>query len=643
MKCPPHLADFNEKKFHIFFIVIAFETLGKLRSLKKYAPLGYNETDMKFLSEIKKIDTLLTLFGLSFVIFGWFVFLLALFGIFLSPLIILGAGLIGALILFIGGKILIQAPLDLKIVLLVSVLFAALIGYFSEPTLFSGRDQGSISEAAFHLVQNGQLAFSTQASRSFFQIYGEGAALNFPGFAYVKGGDLITQFPLGYTAWIGSFVSLFGLLGFTIGNAILLFLFFLTLYGLLRLFVHPYYAFAGLGLALFSFLPTWFAKITLSENLAVFLFTFLVFSFILFLREGKFISYVGILLSAGLFAFTRIEGFAFLLLALIIISFSRHGRNIWKNYPWKSLVFPGFFFLFIFLRDFFINLPYYKVIGKALLKFSHQLGGGDIVGDIASAGGFFPLGSVFFLYGVFTLFIIGLFGILFFIKEKRFILLLPAAIAFPTFIYLFDPNISLDHPWMLRRFLFSLFPTLLFSATVGLALLFAREKTFPIARPRGKRLFFVSLIFLGLIALEYPAWSYGLPFAENRTLSKQVAVFSEEFSDADLVLVDQNATGDGFSMLPSAAQFFSDKNMVYFFNPHDLAALDITPFTHTFLLVPEGDQGRYISVFGNRLVFKKTVTFSSERFENTSLEDGTAVRLPKKISRETRNLLFEIY
>ncbi|MDO8566207.1 MAG: hypothetical protein Q7S04_03430 [Candidatus Moranbacteria bacterium] len=598
---------------------------------------------MEFFQKIQKTETLLILFGLSFVVFGWFVFLLALFGLFLSPLVVIGTGLIGVIILFLGGKLLLQAPLDCKVALLVVVFFAAFIGYFSEPTLFTGRDQGSITEAAFHLVQNGQLAFSTKVSQSFFQIYGVGTALNFPGFAYTKAGDLITQFPLGYTAWLAGFISLFGLLGLTIGNVILLFLFLFTLYNLLRLFVHPYYAFAGLGLALFSFLPTWFAKITLSENLAVFLFTFLIFSLILFLREGGFISYVSVLLSASLLAFTRIEGFAFLLLTLVIISFSQYGRNIWKTSPWKSLVLPCFFFIFIFLRDFFINLPYYKMMGKALLKFSHQLGGGDIASDLANSGSSFPLGSVFFLYGLLVLFMAGFFGILLFIKEKRPLLLLPAAIALPTFLYLFDPNISLDHPWMLRRFLFSLFPTLLFSATVGLALLFDQEKILPIGRPQGKRLFFVSFLFLGLIAFQLPAWSYGIPFAENRTLYEQTAAFSEEFSDTDLVLVDRNATGDGFSMLSGPAQFLFGKNMAYFFNPSDLEKLDTTPFRHTYLLVPEGDQGRYASVFGNRLVLKKMITFSGERFENVSLENGSPLHLPKKIPTATRNLLFEIY
>ena len=58
---------------------------------------------------------------------------------------------------------------------------------------------------------------------------------------------------------------------------------------------------------------------------------------------------------------------------------------------------------------------------------------------------------------------------------------------------------------------------------------------------------FVSVIFLGLIVLQYPAWSAGIFFSENRTLLKQVESFSQKFSDKDLILVDRNATGDCFS------------------------------------------------------------------------------------------------
>ncbi|MFZ2187668.1 MAG: hypothetical protein WAV46_03550 [Candidatus Moraniibacteriota bacterium] len=600
---------------------------------------------MKFFSPIEKTDTLFVLFGLSFILFGWFVFLLALSDLFLFPLIVSGAALVLAIVLIISTKVILRATPDFKIAVLISLFMSVLIGSLSVPTLFSGRDQGSIAEAATRLAHNGHLAFSTAASEIFFQIYGEGTALNFPGFAYTKTGDLITQFPLGYTAWLASFVSLFGVHGLVIGNSILLFLFLTTLYALLRVFVHPFYASAGLALAIFSFLPTWFAKVTLSENLALFLFVFLVWNLILFLQEGKFISYAGILLSGGLFAFTRIEGFAFLALAVMVLFVSKPTRHIWTTYPWKSIVLPGILFTFIFLRDFFINLPYYKMIGKALEKFLRQSGSGSVTGDLASTGGPFTLGSVFFLYGLLALFAFGVFGILIFIKEKRLKAFLPALVALPTFVYLFDPNISLDHPWMLRRYLFSLFPALLFSAVVGIALLFAKEKMFPIEMPQGKRLFFVSMIFLGLIALEYPAFSYGLPFAENQGLDKQIAAFSQEFSDTDLVLVDRNATGDGFAMLTGPAQYLSGKNMAYFFNPDDLARINLTPFTHTYLLVPDGDQARYVSVFGDRLVFKKTVTFSSIQLESTSLENNLSKtpHLPEKVLKETRNDLFQIY
>lgn len=598
---------------------------------------------IKLLTEIKEASVFAVLFGLVFVVFGWFLFILTISGFFLSSLVILGLILTFIAAAFIGWKMLSRAPTDFKIAFFIALAFASFVGYFSEPTIFSGRDQGSIAEAGFRLAQNGQLSFATPASESFFKIYDEGTALNFPGFAYTLDGDLITQFPLGYIAWLAGFITLFGLYGSIVANALLLFLFLFTLYNLLKLFVHPYYAFFGLALVIFSFLPMWFAKFTLSENLSLFLFVFLAYNLILFLRDGKPLSYTSVLLTAGLFAFTRIEGFAFLVISLIILFWNKNARHIWKTYPWSSIILPAIIFTFIFLRDFFINLPYYKMIAKALLKFLNQIGMGSITGDLAQTGSSLTLGEVFFLYGLLAIFVFGFFGLLVFIKEKHYLPIIPTVLALPTFIYFFDPNISLDHPWMLRRYLFSLFPALLFSAVVGLALLFAREKTFPIAKPQGKRLFFVSVIFLGLIILQYPAWSSGIFFAENHSLLKQVENFAQEFSDKDLILVDRNATGNGLTMLTGPAQFLYNKNAIYFFNPYDLANLDTASFENIYLLVPEEDQARYVSVFGNRLVFQKTVTFSLEQFENLSLENKSPLRLPQKTTKETHNLLFQIY
>ncbi len=590
----------------------------------------------------EKISVFVTLFGLSFIVFGWFAFSLTLAGLFLPLLIAIGFGLFLILALGLVVKLLRFAPLDLRISLIVTLLFAILIGVVSEPTIFSGRDQGSIAEAAYRLAANTELAFSTPGSDSFFHIYGTGTALNFPGFAYTKEGYLLTQFPLGYIAWLGSFVSLFDLHGFAIGNGILLFLFLFFFYQLLRLFAHPYYAGMGLLLAMTSFLPNWFAKMTLTENLAVFLFVFLSYTLVLFFREGKFLYYAGVLLSAGLLAFTRIEGFAFLALTLLLLLFHPHTRTLLRTYTFKSLVLPAFLFIFFLLRDFFLNLPYYKMIGKALLKFLQSLSL-DALGAVERQSASFGLGSVFFLYGLLALSFLGFFGLFLFLKEKRYAFLIPAYIALPTFLYLFHPNISPDHPWMLRRYLFSLFPTLLFSAVLTIAVLFSRNKDLPIEKPIGKRLLFVTLSFVGLFLLQYPAWQSQLLFAEHRGLRDQVALLSQEFSDQDLILVDRSVTGDGFAMLSGPGQFLSGKNTVYFFNPYDLAALDTRRYARVFLITPEESQGRYAAVFGEHLVFKKSVTFTLEHLVTRSLKQDFSLRFPEVTQTETRNSLFQIY
>src|SRR5512133_2176664 len=175
---------------------------------------------IKLFASTEKSDNLVTLFGISFIVFGWFALSLALSNIFFPSLIAIGASFTLAIIFFIGSKLLFQASTDLKIAFLISLSTALLIGFFMVPTLFSGRDQGSISEAAFRLAQNGRLAFSTTLSKTFFPLHEKGAALNFPGFSYTETGDLITQFPLAYTSWLASFVSLFGVSGFAIANSI---------------------------------------------------------------------------------------------------------------------------------------------------------------------------------------------------------------------------------------------------------------------------------------------------------------------------------------------------------------------------------------------------------------------------------------
>ncbi|MEK7549774.1 MAG: hypothetical protein AAB519_02210 [Patescibacteria group bacterium] len=600
---------------------------------------------MKLFPVFEKTDSLLVLFGLSFVVFGWLALSLALGSLFLFPLIAIAMAASFSISVLLAWKLLSRSSLDTRIVFAVSLLVALLISFFITPSVFSGRDQGSIAEAAYRLAENGELAFSTLASQSFFEIYGPGTALNFPGFAYTKEGYLITQFPLAYTAWLGSFLSVFGILGYVIANSLLLFLFLFFFYTLLRQYTDWRLSSMGFTLALFSFLPIWFTKFTLTENLAVFLFVFLALSLSIFLREGKFLHYSAIIFSGALLAFTRIEGFVLFLVAFGILLFSKKTWSLFKTYPLKSLLLPGLVLLFVFLRDFFLNLPYYKMIGKAAFKFVHGFGS-DVVSQTSGVGFFgshISLGSIFLLYGLLPLFILGLFGILLCLKEKRFFLLLPVLLALPTLIYLFSPNITLDHPWMLRRYYFSIFPALLFSAIICLGFLTDTTKEFPLKAPNGKRFLLALVLWLGVLFFQLPAFTSGILYSENKTLLKQTENFTNAFQDTDLVLVDRFATGNGFAMLTGPGNFLFHKNTVYFFNPEDLAKIDQSRFSGIYLLVPEENIDRYSKVFGDRMIFRQNVVFSTNQYENLSLGNNTPFRLPEKQILETRNILFQLY
>lgn len=594
---------------------------------------------LRSLLSSSKLSSLIACFSGCFVVFGYFVFLLTLSHTFFTPIIFFSVFLTGIGSIFFGTKLFVHSPSDIRAVFILSSLFIFLLAFFTVPTIFSGRDQGSISEAMYRLAQNNTLQFSFPASETFFKIHTEGTAQNFPGFAYTKTGKLITQFPLGYTSFLASFIVIFGGQGYIIGNSVLLFLSLLLFYALLRKFVHPLYAFAGLFLFSTSFILIWFTKMTLSENYALFLFLFLCFVLLSFFEEKKIFFHHLSIISASLLAFTRIEGFAIFGITLVLLFHNKYSRIFWKQHFWKNFFLPFSILLLIFIVDFITNLPYYTMIGKALFKFLHLTKQEGVVTTITSTSP--SLWSLLFLYGLGMIFILGIASILFFVREKKWLLLVPTLLALPTFIYLIDPHISPDHPWMLRRFFFSLFPVLVFSAVIGIASLFSQKESFPLKSPKGKSFFFLTLLFSVLVIIQYPAFMYGFSLSENRGLKEQVLSFSETFLDTDLILVERNATGNGFAMMTGVAQYLTGKNFVYFFNPNDLSILDMTGYTNVYLLIPERDQLRYTLPFGNRLSFQKTVIFKTEQLENNSEKVSTLFPLfPEKIIKETRNSLY---
>ena len=198
-------------------------------------------------------------------------------------------------------------------------IFLTTFTFFQAQTLFEGRDQGAISHAAYLLAHHHSLHIPLEEAQSFFAAYGEGKALNFPGFYYDEVGALTPQFPHPVIAWYASFLSI-GIpspIHIMTANAIALFVFAATFFSLLRHFTDRNTAGLFTLLALLAFPVWWFARFSLTEIL----FLALLWTSILFLlrvvRKSSAANLATLTLSLSILAITRIEGPVFTGLTLL--------------------------------------------------------------------------------------------------------------------------------------------------------------------------------------------------------------------------------------------------------------------------------------------------------------------------------------
>ena len=537
---------------------------------------------------------LFTLFVLFWLGLAWLALVMALLGIFYVSLLLIyfACGIfLTAGVLWLNRPAL-QCNRRFFLILAISLISIGIFSFYSTPTIFSGRDQGSLSEAAIRLAQNNKLEFSFPAEKQFFRIYGPGTALNFPGFNYTADGSLITQFPLEYISWLAAFYALFGLSGLILANAVTFFIFLFSFYLTARYFLRSSSALMAFLLVVTSFIFSWFFKFTLSENLALGFLWFGIFEFVLFTQHkinvaesenknfhGRFYLLAS-LLSLGLLAFARVEALAFLavVVGILLVKYKDWKYLLFVVIGKKMLLVLGAVVLMYFF-NLAIDAQAYRSIIKGLIGPFLSL-----KGSLPVSGGFFApilyIFRVFAAYGLLLYILLGIIGFLYLLRRKKFEILVPFLIVLPNFIYLLYPSISADHPWMLRRFVFGIVPICIFYAVWFLDRFFRRRAYFYLIT--GAFLVLNLVVFLPYLAVS-----------PDRNLLPQVQALGNNFSGNDLVLVDRLATGDGWSMLAGPLNFLYGKQAVYFFNPNDLAKLDLSGFQKVYLIVPDNDLDLY--------------------------------------------------
>jgi hypothetical protein len=538
--------------------------------------------DLKFLKEVN-LDKhqLFTVFVLFWVGLGWLGFVLSLLGmfytIFFAAYLFLGLAVFVYILNFNRKKFEIGHQFFWLFILSLAVVF--IFSYYTTPTIFSGRDQGSLSGAAIQLAENHRLTFSFEAEKEFFNIYGPGKALNFPGFIYTPKGELTTQFPFGYITWLAVFYSLFDMNGFVVANGITFLIFIFSFYLVARHYLRPSSSIIAILLIFTSFSFSWFFKFTLSENLGLMLTWFGVYAFTMFAHRKKRFYLLASIFSFSLLVFTRIEAAGFLTVIILIL--------LIKYKDWKYILFViiGKKVLLLiggFLLLYFFNLAFdtqsYMFMLKSILQPFISLGSGlkdySSSSSVSFSSNFIYTLKVLSIYGIFNFILFGLVGFIYLWRRKKFEILIPLLIVLPSFIYVIYPSISSDHPWMLRRFVFSVLPVSILYTVWFFDWFFRRRLYFYV--------FSAILLATNLwISLPY------LTISPDKDLLPQVEKISNHFKSSDLILVDRDVTGDGWSMITGPMNFLFGKQAVYFFNPKDLDKLNKKRFTGIYFIIPD--------------------------------------------------------
>ncbi len=523
-----------------------------------------------------------------------------------------------------------------KIVLLILVTWSLLLSYFTNPTIFGGRDEGSLATLAVVINREHKLTQQNKVINTFANIYGEGKALNFPGFLYQKTRDgylLKSQFLPGYSAYLANFAQPNEINFLKLANLLPFLIFGLAFFSVLKTLTNSDKHSLGGLIFLISVLPfTIFYKFTLSE----FLFASLIWSGLYFLikylqstKTGRqeITRYWFIFIPFIPTFFIRIESFGIVFALILILIFYRHKNFNFPKYqlPIFLVFLSGAISLFLFSHFFlFLTKEFFDFLSSSPDLSNHQPRSFHFIPKMWRNG---YILKVFYTYNLIPLFLFAFFGIIKIIKNKRQLKLIPLFLFGVTGIYLLDANISLDHPWMLRRFIFSIIPLAVFYFTI-----FWQQHPFKQKNISGL-IWVVLLLSNTLLTIPF------ITLQQNTGLTKITPKLAEVFKADDLILVSQKSSGSGWSLLSEPLRTIYQKQAVYFFNPKDYDKIDQDHYNHIYLLTSVSELPHYQEIISSTIPTSQKEIF----IENKILKPNhNPWQLPKNIKQETTSLLLQL-
>lgn len=552
----------------------------------------------------------LNLLLLSSIIF-FTAFFFALAGLFYVPLIIGGAGL---LFLFLQRKLRlgkissVMSRWELLALVIIS-LFSFFIFSKSAPSYFEGRDPGAMVEAGVMLANGHSLEFAPASLRYFNAHDSNSLALNYPGFVLTEDQSLKTQFNVGYVSYIAFWYGLFDETGLRIANIWGLIIGLLAVFYIVKSITASIIAAIGsLPLLILSFPFFFFTRQNYSEPMAFgFLFAtiYLVMEFQRKRKSPETYAYLSLL---TMFCFILIRAEAIFIAPILVglLLFIAKRKKI-------SLRDRKFIGIIVFLSLVFIVysltiLPFYKKMVKDLIGYRQgqvtalQFSLGQSIREMLIKISY--IFRVFTAYGLPLILFLGLGGIIRLllrlrnsanIKLTHFI---PIILGGPFFLYFLNPMIAMDHPWLLRRFMFAVLPLLVIYSAFFLFTVFGEARTT-----------FVLMALLVIFQINI-FFDYGFK-KDNPALIRQVEALSRKFNKNDLILIDKSSAFDDWTLISAPLRYLFDKNAVYVYNADALNKVPPHTFSNIYLISLPRPAGKYMSQY--RSVSEETYTFTTDR------------------------------
>lgn len=346
--------------------------------------------------------------------------------------------------------------------ILILFLISLLLILFPHDT-FGGRDESIYSNLASHLANTSSLNIPSYLN-------------NLPD----KLAENIRALPQGYPIWLGIQEILFGKMWILRSNIIVIIL------GLSSFFlVSSYLVGNKLGLIvaiLFSSsMPfLWFSRETMSENLSFFLLWSIILYLLLCLKTKKYIYFIPVFVCSWLFALTRFEGF----ILQFIVTFGLPPLLISTKVGTKKILVIFIISMFVLMTNIYIAndifLPsFFKTdvpqVSESIKRDVSSVITSQVITDII-----YPTSKLmrdnlsnkypYFIYQmiakynlIFVILSIFLVSTQFLIRFKRldnskkifFVILI---LLIPEYYKLISPNVTLDQPWLYRRYMYALLP-----------------------------------------------------------------------------------------------------------------------------------------------------------------------------------------